>query len=232
MQRMAKLDKLQRQFIQNASHELRTPLTIAMGYAEMLRKGQIEDGGKRGGTLDVVCQNLVKLKIIVENMSTFLDVEAGQADREVVDLSQLLQHATSYFEAKARAAEVEWKAEIAASPMRVLGSPQQISVAVDNLVDNAIKFTPAGGRVVLSADRRNGSVILKVKDTGVGIPQDQLAHIFERFYQVDGSMTRRFGGAGLGLALVKEITKAHGGSVGVRSDPGQGSIFEVTLPCL
>jgi len=101
---------------------------------------------------------------------------------------------------------------------------------VDNLVDNAIKFTSAGGKISLRFWKEEGYGVLEVSDTGIGIPKEHQKHIFERFYQVDGSMTRRYGGTGLGLALVKEIIEAHGGQVSVESEPRKGSTFRVRLP--
>ncbi|HSS99012.1 MAG TPA: ATP-binding protein [Terriglobales bacterium] len=103
---------------------------------------------------------------------------------------------------------------------------------IDNLVDNAIKFTPPHGKVQLLAAGENGWVKLNIQDSGIGIPKEELPHIFERFYQVDGSSTRRFGGTGLGLALAKEIIELHGGEISVESEVGQGSTFQIRLPAL
>jgi signal transduction histidine kinase len=115
-------------------------------------------------------------------------------------------------------------------PPPVLGDVTHLRRVLDNLLGNALKFTPAGGRITVRLRQEGQNLVLEVADTGLGIPEDQLERIFERFYQVDGSMSRRFGGAGLGLALVKEIAEAHGGSVSVHSQPGEGSTFRVTLP--
>jgi signal transduction histidine kinase len=114
--------------------------------------------------------------------------------------------------------------------MRLMGDPVHLSRLLDNLISNAIKFTPTGGRINIRLQRDNGTAILEVSDTGVGIPSDKLERVFDRFYQVDGSSTRRYGGTGLGLALVKEIAISHGGQVSVESTVGKGSTFRVNLP--
>ena len=112
----------------------------------------------------------------------------------------------------------------------VSGDPIHLRRVLDNLLGNALKFTPAGGQIAVRLGLEDQDLVLEVADTGVGIPGDQLERIFDRFYQVDGSMSRRYGGSGLGLALVKDIAKAHGGSVSVESHTGQGSTFRVSLP--
>jgi signal transduction histidine kinase len=112
----------------------------------------------------------------------------------------------------------------------VTGDPLHLRRVLDNLLSNALKFTPAGGHIAVRLGRDNGSLILEVADTGIGIPGDKLDRIFERFYQIDGGTNRRFGGVGLGLSLVKEIVQAHGGTVSVESRLGEGSIFRVRLP--
>jgi signal transduction histidine kinase len=134
------------------------------------------------------------------------------------------------FQVSAQRAGLTLKSEILASPAWVTGDIEHLSRVLDNLVNNALKFTPTGGSVTVRLTRDEGNLVLEVTDTGIGIPKDRLDYVFDRFYQVDGSMTRKYGGAGLGLALVKEVVEAHGGNVSVQSEYGKGSSFRVTLP--
>jgi signal transduction histidine kinase len=134
------------------------------------------------------------------------------------------------FQVAAEQAGLSLTAQIADDLPPVSGDSQHLLRVMDNLLGNALKFTPAGGQISVSLWRDGAHAVLEVADTGIGIPHDQLGRVFERFYQVDGSMTRRYGGTGLGLALVKEIVEAHGGQVGVSSVLGQGSTFTVRLP--
>jgi signal transduction histidine kinase len=116
--------------------------------------------------------------------------------------------------------------------LSVFGDPSHLRRMVDNLISNALKFTPAGGTVAVCLDSIDGEAVLRVSDTGIGISETHVGRIFERFYQVDGTIRRQFGGSGLGLALVKEIVEGHQGTVQVESRPGEGSTFEVRLPVM
>jgi signal transduction histidine kinase len=145
-------------------------------------------------------------------------------------LNDLIHRTVDDFEDTIHQAGLELNLDIPPDRMRLMGDPVHLSRLLDNLISNAIKFTPTGGRINIRLQRDNGTAILEVSDTGVGIPSDKLERVFDRFYQVDGSSTRRYGGTGLGLALVKEIAISHGGQVSVESTVGKGSTFRVNLP--
>ena len=225
------LAELKSEFMQNVSHELRTPLAIARGYAELLDTGAM--GKLRSEQREPVAIIARRMRMVTKLMDDFdaiLAAETRELERKAVNLAEMVYEQLADFQDAAEKAELELLAQVMPDPPPVLGDVTHLRRVLDNLLGNALKFTPAGGRITVRLEQEGQNLVLEVADTGLGIPQDQLERIFERFYQVDGSMSRRFGGAGLGLALVKEIAKAHGGSVGVHSDPGQGSTFRVTLP--
>jgi len=231
LERQQELDRLKSEFIQNVSHELRTPLAIARGYAELLDSGGLgELQPDQCKPVSIIARRMRMLTKLMDDFTAILETEAQVSKREWVDLADLIHKILTDFQIVMEQAGLTLTAQVASDLPPVLGDPVHLRRVLDNLLGNACKFTPVGGRVSVRLVQDGGNLVLEVADTGIGIPQDQLDRIFERFYQVDGSMSRRYGGAGLGLALVKEIIEAHGGAVGVESEVGQGSTFTVTLP--
>ena len=225
------LDRLKNEFIQNVSHELRTPLALVMSYTEMLIAGDMGDlPPVQLGPLQTVWDCALILRDLVDNITALLDNQTQRLPQESVLLAELVQAALTAFAATAQKSEVALCAGVLEDAPLVLGNGRHLRMVVDNLIGNALKFTPAGGSITVSLRGADGQAVLQVVDTGIGIAAENQERIFERFYQVDGSMRRRYGGSGLGLALVKEIVEAHGGVVTVRSDLGQGSEFTVILP--
>ncbi len=231
--RLRELDQLKSQFIQNTSHELRTPLTIIRGHTELLEQGELGPlEPKQARSVTIIARRVRLLSKMLDDLTAILNTETEEWQREPVDLVSLLESLVSEFKLRAHQTGVRLDVDIRPSEAQVLGNVLHLRRVLDNLVDNAIKFTPAGGDVQVQLDHDEKHIHLRVIDTGIGIPESQLTRIFDRFYQVDGSMTRRYGGTGLGLALVKEIVEAHGGAVSVESTAGEGSTFHVTLPLL
>lgn len=227
------LDRMRNEFIQNVSHELRTPLAIVLGYAELLEGGELgELAPDQREPVAIIARRGRMLKKLVDDLTVILEAEAGEVNQEQLDLADMVNLLATDFQMAAAKALLTLAVEIEPGECWVLGDSSQLRRVLDNLIGNAIKFTPPHGRITVRLWREAGNAILEVADTGIGIPQDQLTRIFERFYQVDGSTSRRYGGVGLGLALVKEIVRAHGGQVSVQSTLGQGSAFQVTLPAL
>jgi signal transduction histidine kinase len=229
--RQEELDRLKSEFIQNVSHELRTPLAIIRGYTELLENdelGKLQPAQHKA--LSIIARRSHMLTRLVDDFATIQETETRAIRRERVNLAELAHAMLADFEIAAQEAELSLTAEVPPDLALVYGIPAHLQRVLDNLLTNAVKFTPAGGSVAVRIWQEKGDVILEVADTGVGIPSDQLERIFERFYQIDGSTTRRYGGTGLGLALVKEVVEAHGGQVTVTSTLGQGSTFRVTLP--
>jgi heavy metal sensor kinase len=222
-----------RQFTLDASHELRTPLTIVRGEVEVsLQSARTPDEYRR--TLASTLDEIIRVSAIIDNL---LDV--AQADRahpetlrfEPVLLSELVEelYEDGLVMAQQKRLEVELLRNDAVS---VEGDPLRLRQMLLNLLDNAIKYTPAPGKVTISLEHRNGDAYVVFADTGIGIPKDEHAKIFERFYRVDKARSREFGGSGLGLSIVKWVSELHGGHVAVESEPGLGSTFTVRLPAV
>ncbi len=232
------LDKMKSDFLNTVSHELRTPLAPILGYSEMLLSegmGQLPVGCRRG--VEAIAESGKRLHAIVESLLIFVRLDQGEValTREAVDLAVLLHKVVESFHIKADERKLRFSVEIGGALPPVLADPQELQTVLVHLVDNAAKFTLAGGQVTVAAkptmepDGKLG-VEIAVRDTGIGIPRDLHAKVFERFYQVDGSLTRRYGGVGIGLAVVKQIIEAHGSHILLESEPGKGSIFRFVLP--
>ncbi len=227
------LDRMKNEFIQNISHELRTPLSIVRGYAELLEQGDLGDlPPAQRDSIGVIARRSRMLSKMLDDLLAILAAESRRMAKEVVDLAKLIEGMLIDFQPAARQAGIVLAANIAPDVPPVSGDPVHLRRVVDNLVSNALKFTPSGGHVAVCLTQDGGSVVLEVSDTGIGIPPEQQQRIFDRFYQIDGSTTRRYGGVGLGLALVKEIVESHGGRVSVVSRENQGSTFRVILPAM
>ena len=231
LEQQRELDRLQREFIQNVSHELRTPLGIVRGYAELLETGDLgELRLEQREPINIIARRSRMLGKLVDDIMAALELKVREVQKESVDLAHLARQAVTDLQVAASRAGLTLSARIVEDLPPVPGDPIALRRVLDNLVGNALKFTPSGGKVTVRLQQNEDKVELQVSDTGVGIPPDHLGRIFDRFYQVDGSATRRFGGVGLGLALVKEIVEAHGGQVTVASLVGQGTTFTVLLP--
>ena len=231
LEQQRELDRLKNQFIQNVSHELRTPLAMILGYAELLAAGELGDvQPTQQGPLDIIVQRANVLRDLIGNITAILENEIREPAWEPVALSDLVGESLTDFQVLADQAGLELQGELAAQVPFVLGDAEHLRRVVDNLIGNALKFTPSGGSVVVRLSGHGGEVFFRVADTGIGIASEHQESIFQRFYQVDGSTRRTHGGCGLGLALVKEIVERHGGAVSVESQPGTGSTFTVTLP--
>jgi signal transduction histidine kinase len=231
LEKQKELDRLQTEILRNVSHELRTPLAIIYGYTELLdanELGQLQPQQKEA--VHVIARRIETLVKTVESFTTALDAQTVEVPPEPVQLTSIVRALQDDFQVAAEQAGVKLALEIDPALPPVFGFASQLRQVVEQLMANALKFTPSGGSVTLHLYKQNSDVVLDVVDTGIGIPDDQLGRIFERFYQVDGSTTRRHGGVGLGLALVKEIVEAHRGKVTVESAVGKGSFFQVRLP--
>lgn len=219
-----------KQFVADASHELRTPLTVIRGELESLA----QDGRLARETreaLGSVLEEVERLAEIVESLFALSRLDAGEAHSEWLrfDLAELA--ATTAEQMSLLATDKNVLVECESTPgVTVEGDRARLKQVIVNLLDNAIKYTPSGGRVRLSVRREEGFAVLDVADNGVGIAPEALPHVFKRFYRVDGSRSREQGGAGLGLAIVKSICTAHGAEVEVVSSPGQGSRFRMRQP--
>jgi signal transduction histidine kinase len=208
-----------------------------LGYAELLDSGDIgELKPEQKEPMGVIVRRCRMLRKLVEDLTAILEAEAGRMKLEPVDLAELVKTLQTDFHIAAQKARLALTIDIEPGAHLVPGDAANLRRILDNLVGNAFKFTPEGGAVHVRVSSHSlpggAAVTLEVADTGIGIPPDKLERIFDRFYQVDGSARRRYGGVGLGLALVKEIAQAHHGDVSVQSAVGHGSTFRVVLPGL
>ncbi|MDB6161014.1 MAG: Integral rane sensor signal transduction histidine kinase [Gammaproteobacteria bacterium] len=216
-----------KQFVADASHELRTPLTVLRGELEGLAQDQQLRPPTRE-TLGSMLEEVDRLAEIVEGLLALSRLDAGEANSEWVpfDLAELAASTADQMSLLAEDKNITVICETSPG-VNVEGDRARMKQVVVNLLDNAIKYTPSGGRVCLKISRDDGEAILEIADDGIGIPHEALPHVFKRFYRVDGSRSREQGGAGLGLSIVKSICAAHGAQVEVASIPGKGSRFRI-----
>ncbi len=228
---LLQLDTLRAQFIQNVAHELRTPLALVRGYVELLVEGCL-DPDQQTRALTVTRERVEALVKLVESITTLQDMTMQPVTPAAVAPAELLSTAHQMMGQKATAAGVSVSYRDVRHLPQLSGDFERLTQVLCQLLDNACKFSVPGTTVLLGAELSpdGNYLILTVRDEGIGIAEDEHERIFERFYQVDGSATRRYGGTGLGLALVKEITAAHKGWVEVESRVGEGSTFSVFLP--
>ncbi len=229
---LRELDRLKSDLLANVSHELRTPLTSLKGYAEALSEellGPLTEPQREA--LEVSTRNLDRLLYMINELLSYARFESGaeQVDRRALDLAAVARQVVDSAFA-ARGPDLNLHLEVAARLPPVEADGQRIAQVLENLLTNAFKFTPEGGRIDVRLWRDGGEVVVEVADTGIGIPRQEQQRIFERFYQVQSTSTRKYGGLGLGLAIVRQILDAHGAAMEVTSEPGQGAAFRFRLP--
>jgi len=220
-----------RDFVANASHELKTPVASIRAAAETLRHGAINDPPAAMRFTEQLERESIRLSRIIADLLDLSRLESGSELGDDVHLNALAADEVERLEDMALEHEVGLLLQTEPVP-RVRGSARDLALLVRNLIDNAIRYTPSGGDVAVTVASEGRRVLLRVADTGVGIPQRDLPRIFERFYRVDHARSRETGGTGLGLAIVRHVCENHGGEVAVTSELGRGTTFEVRLPAL
>jgi two-component system OmpR family sensor kinase len=231
--RVAVSQQAQRDFLANVSHDLRTPLTSIQGFSQAIVEGVTSDPESAQRAAQIIHDEAGRMNRMVESLLDLARIEAGQLDfkAHAVALSDLLQNVGDSLSVKARDKGLGLTLEIPPGLPRIAGDGDRLAQVFVNLLDNAVKHTPAGGQITLRAETDPNGVTIAVQDTGVGIPPDDLPRVFERFYQVDKSRkSDRRSGMGLGLAITKQIVEAHGGVIQVASALGKGTTFTVWLP--
>jgi signal transduction histidine kinase len=224
-----KLDAVRRDFVANASHELKTPAASIQAAAETLLHVWRDDPDAVPRFAEQLEREALRLSRIVADLLDLSRLEAGSDLDEQVRLDAMLREEGQRCEESAHHAGLTF--EIDAPPVPIVrGSARDLSLLIRNLLDNSIRYTHAGGSIHAGVTAGDGSVILRILDTGVGIPTKDLSRVFERFYRVDRARSRETGGTGLGLAIVRHVAENHGGTVTVESELGRGSTFEVRLP--
>ncbi|MGB8954977.1 MAG: ATP-binding protein [Tumebacillaceae bacterium] len=227
-----RLERMRSEFVANVSHELRTPITAVKGFSETLLDGAMNDPELTKQFLQIIHDESERLKRLVNDLLELSKIESGHVVFKHVqtDLVQLIERTVAKYRHEAESAGLALRTELPGRPVGFEGDADRVAQVLINLVGNAIAYTPAGGEVAVSVEETEEHAVMIVRDTGIGIPQEDLPRLFERFYRVDKARARRSGGTGLGLAIVKHIVEGHGGKVTVESTVGDGSTFRVYLP--
>ncbi len=229
--REKELDQMKSQLLSTVSHELRTPLASIKGFATTLLRQDVEwDEGSRREFLSIISEESDRLAELISNLLDMSRIEAGtlRIETEPMDLHPIIEETATEFQMMTRDHTIQTLLPPVLPP--VVADPRRARQVLRNLVENAVKYSPNGGPITISAQVRTDHLQVSVADQGIGIEPQQLDHIFDRFYQVDSASTRRVGGSGLGLSICEAIVEAHHGEIWVESQPNLGSIFHFTLP--
>jgi two-component system phosphate regulon sensor histidine kinase PhoR len=233
MTRLQRLENIRRDFVANVSHELKTPITAIKGSVETLLDGAVDDKQNAQRFLDIIARQSDRLNAIIEDLLALSRIEQDEEQAGIAlqrtRLRDVFLNTMQACQVKAQSKgitlEMDCPDDLEANINAAL-----LEQALINLIDNAIKYSPTKGQVLINASRKPSSIAIKVQDWGSGIPQEHLPRLFERFYRVDKARSRKLGGTGLGLAIAKHIVQAHDGQISVESTPGKGSTFTVHLP--
>ena len=229
-QNLDELERMKSDFIAIASHELRTPLGLLLGHTSVLQ--EINKDEALAPQLDVIVRSTLRLKEILEQLSNLNGEQVGKrrVRRSPVNLNQLIQDEAHSFSPAAQQKNISLTVDLPSSELVVEADPEKISLALGNIIENALTFTNEKGRVLVRAERVPGHVRVSVIDNGIGIPAKDLHRVFDRFFQVESHATRRHGGMGLGLSVAKVMIEMHGGQIWAESVEGKGSNFSFLLP--
>jgi two-component system OmpR family sensor kinase len=224
--RAASEEKLRR-FVADASHELRTPLAAVRAYAELFKRGADKRPEDLERAMSGISRESARMTLLVEDLLLLARLDEGRPlERERVELAHVVREAVE----TARTVDPDRVIELDTEEAVVLGDAHRLRQMVDNLIGNTRAHTPADAPVTVSVARLNGNALVLVRDSGPGMTSEEQERVFERFYRADPSRARASGGVGLGLSIVSAVAEAHGGKVSVRSEPGKGSTFEISLP--
>ncbi|CAN5395917.1 hypothetical protein BH10BAC6_BH10BAC6_13110 [soil metagenome] len=229
---LRRLERVRSEFVANVSHELRTPIFSVQGYLETLLDGALEDPDVSRPFLEKAYSNAMRLNALLSDLIDISRIESGELrlSFRYFNIASVLQDLVQTMEIRAIQRSVHVLLdERMSDDVMVYGDKERLSQVLTNLIDNAIKYNVPNGQVIVSARRQGEEVTVRIADTGIGIPKDHVARIFERFYRVDKDRSRAVGGTGLGLAIVKHILEAHQSHVYVESDQGKGTTITFTL---
>lgn len=232
-----KIERDRRQFVSNVSHELRTPLTSVRSYSEALSDGALEDPKLAREFLDVIQRETDRMIRMISDLLSLsrMDSNRQEMNLELIDLSRLVDHILDRFDMMLSSEEYENKdykilRELSDKPIWVEADQDRLTQIIDNILNNAIKYSPDGGNITVRLMTTHNEALLSIQDQGLGIPQKAIPHIFERFYRVDKARSREQGGTGLGLAIAKEVVERLNGRIWVNSIENKGSSFYISLP--
>lgn len=227
------LERMRRNFTANVSHELKTPLTVIKGFLETIKNEEDLNDQTRDRFLDIISLETDRLSRLIGDILTLSEIEADTLSRvEKVYVDECIASSVELLRGKANDKDILLSVSLHCGENTVSGSADRVSQMAINLIDNAIKYTPAGGKVTVATNKTGNNCIITVEDNGIGISMKDQRRLFERFYRADKSRSRELGGTGLGLSIVKHIVSSMNGSVSVKSTPGKGSVFTVKLPLI
>jgi len=224
-----RLENLRQDFVANVSHELKTPLTSVTGFIETLLSGALSDSERATSFLKIMEEDTNRLTRLIDELLELSKIESREINLkpETLNLKEETEKILPLFESSVKEKHIQWENELEAD---VFADRDRLKQILINLIENAVKFNKQGGKVTLQSRRLNGKIEVSIQDTGIGIPDEALTRVFERFFRVDRARTRGQGGTGLGLSIVKHLVEAHKGKVWCESRLGKGSKFFFTLP--
>jgi two-component system phosphate regulon sensor histidine kinase PhoR len=226
------LERMKSEFISNISHELRTPLQSIMGFTKLMLQGKVPDPETQKEFLTIMDNQNEHLYSLIESLLDMAHIESGgfEIRKAPMSIRDLIQDVVHEFYSLANGKNVVITEDITAALPEIEADWKRLRQVMVNLLGNAIKFSKDGGKITVKAEVKDNEVLVQVTDNGIGISEEVMKHLFERFYQGDGSMTRSVGGSGLGLSISKQIIEAHGGRVWAESKPGKETTVFFTIP--
>ena len=227
------LDRMKDEFLSNVSHELKTPLTCIKGYGQILSDetlGPVNDQQKK--TVDTIMRNSERLRRLVDSLLYISKAQAGAIEYvfEPVQIAEITDYVVADMLPQVKEKDIIIEMYVPDSLPSINGDKDKLTDLLVNIVDNSIKFTPSGGRITVTVQEEEDNLHISVEDTGIGIPKELIPNLFQRFYQIDASIRRRYGGTGVGLYISKNIVEAHNGKIWVESEEGAGTTVHVNLP--
>jgi len=229
-ERLKELDRMKSEFLSTAAHELRTPLTSIVGFSEILLKRKLDEE-RSNRFLKIINEESVSLAGLINDLLDVSRIESGKGfkiKKAPTDLRGIILENVDLF--KSQTDKHTFKVDVPDGLAKIELDKDKIDQVMENLLSNAVKFSPQGGKITVSLDKTDEKVKVAITDTGMGIPEKDLPHIFEKFYRVEVASIQAIGGTGLGLGIVKYIVESHGGKISVESETGRGSTFSFTLP--
>jgi len=229
---LRRLERARRDFVANVSHELKTPLTAIQGFAETLLGGALEDAENGRRFLEIIRNHAARLGRVTDDLLKLSQAEAGKLELEfrAVTVEEVIETCVETTRLKIADKDIALTVDCPPGLPCVMGDTRRLQEVLQNLLDNAVQYTPPGGRITVQATAGDRQIAITVADTGIGIPKAEQERIFERFYRVDAARSREAGGTGLGLSIARHLVEAHGGRIEIESDVGRGSTFKVVLP--
>ncbi|KIE17141.1 hypothetical protein DS62_06025, partial [Smithella sp. SC_K08D17] len=230
--RLKKLEQIRVDFVANVTHEIKTPLTAIIGYLDTIKDGAINNIEETKRFIDIILKHAERLNRLVEDLLTISNIEMKETklNFESVSLHAALTNVISLVEAKAKLKNITIQNDVRENIDQIKADKDKLTQIFVNVLDNAVKFTPESGNVVIKTDEAGAYTVVSISDTGIGVPKDEIQRLGERFYRVDRSRSRDLGGTGLGLSIVKHLMIAHGGRMEIESQLGRGTKVSLFFP--